>query len=161
MHNAHNGEEATAPQTFGQWLKMARKGRGWSQDLLAAKAECSKSYISQLERDISFSRFDTDPRPSERTVDKFAEVLGLDSAVPRMLVGYAPKGSNQAGATMLISGGLDVHTQMVSRDGTMPQPAETAERLRAEAKVYQNVANQLCAAADFIDKQGRGLAGGS
>lgn len=37
--------------TFGTWLKQEREARGWSQRLLAEKAEISSAMVARLEKD--------------------------------------------------------------------------------------------------------------
>ncbi|MCA0133966.1 helix-turn-helix domain-containing protein [Pseudosulfitobacter pseudonitzschiae] len=50
-------------------LKKLRKERGWTAEVLAAKAGTSKSYISEIETGKKF--------PSGRLLKRFAEELGV------------------------------------------------------------------------------------
>lgn len=57
-------------ETFGQWLRLMRKQRGFSQDTLAERAHTSKSNISLIEADkIAQPRFDK--------LEKIAKALGI------------------------------------------------------------------------------------
>jgi transcriptional regulator with XRE-family HTH domain len=51
-------------------LKRFRQARGWSQALLAEKAETSTNYIGMLENSVKF--------PSSEMVQKLAAALGID-----------------------------------------------------------------------------------
>lgn len=50
-------------------LKTLRKDRGWTAEVLAAKAGTSKSYISEIENGKKF--------PSGRLLKRFADELGV------------------------------------------------------------------------------------
>jgi transcriptional regulator with XRE-family HTH domain len=51
-------------------LKRFRQARGWSQALLAEKAETSTNYIGMLENTVKF--------PSSEMIQKLAFALGID-----------------------------------------------------------------------------------
>jgi len=51
-------------------LKKFRQARGWSQALLAEKAETSTNYIGMLENTVKF--------PSSEMIQKLAFALGID-----------------------------------------------------------------------------------
>jgi transcriptional regulator with XRE-family HTH domain len=51
-------------------LKQFRQARGWSQALLAEKAETSTNYIGMLENTVKF--------PSSEMIQKLAFALGID-----------------------------------------------------------------------------------
>ena len=56
--------------TFGARLKKARAARGWTQEQLAAEAETSKGYISDLEKGKR-------PIPPGRTLERLASALQI------------------------------------------------------------------------------------
>ncbi|MDR1443655.1 MAG: helix-turn-helix domain-containing protein [Treponema sp.] len=51
-------------------LKKFRQGRGWSQAVLAEKAETSTNYIGMFENTVKF--------PSSEMIQKLAFALGID-----------------------------------------------------------------------------------
>ena len=54
---------------FGRAVRRLRQQRGWSQEVLAARAELNRSYMGEIER--------ADVMPSLATADKLARALGL------------------------------------------------------------------------------------
>jgi len=58
---------------FPQNLRAARKAKGWTLDTLAAEAETSKGYLSELERGRR-------PTPPGAFLDKLATALGTTAA---------------------------------------------------------------------------------
>jgi transcriptional regulator with XRE-family HTH domain len=84
---ACSSHDANMPtnSSFGDNLRAARKAKGWSMDRLAAEAETSKGYISDLERGGR-------PMPPGRTVERFAHALGI--SVDRLV------GGEQTGAAL-------------------------------------------------------------
>lgn len=59
-------------EIFARNLKALRKARNLSQEELALRAELDRTYISSLERCIY--------SPSIDTVDKLANILGVEAA---------------------------------------------------------------------------------
>jgi transcriptional regulator with XRE-family HTH domain len=62
---------------FGDWLRDKRRRAGMSQDDLAIAADCSKTYISTLERGMHHTVTGTPPQPSRAMVEKLAIALGV------------------------------------------------------------------------------------
>jgi transcriptional regulator with XRE-family HTH domain len=56
--------------TWGAWLRLARKGRGWTQVELGQAAGIGIERINDFERDRRY--------PAVRTLLKLAGALGLD-----------------------------------------------------------------------------------
>ena len=52
-------QEQDLKKTFGQNVKSRRESRGWSQELLAEKAQVSKNTISDIETGQKFARAKT------------------------------------------------------------------------------------------------------
>ena len=70
--------------TFGEWLRDRRKSLNMTQDDLADKADCSKSYISTLERDATHTETGEVVKPSPKMIEALAEAL---EASPREVYG--------------------------------------------------------------------------
>jgi transcriptional regulator with XRE-family HTH domain len=68
--SSHDANMAEGSASFPANLRAARKARGWSMDQLAAAAETSKGYVSDLERGVR-------PIPPGRTVERLAGALGI------------------------------------------------------------------------------------
>jgi transcriptional regulator with XRE-family HTH domain len=62
---------------FGDWLRDKRRRAGMSQDDLAIAADCSKTYISTLERGMHHTVTGAPPQPSKAMVEKLAIALGV------------------------------------------------------------------------------------
>jgi ribosome-binding protein aMBF1 (putative translation factor) len=58
-----------AVQQFSQVLRQLREERGWSQELLAQRAEINRSYLGEVERGRAV--------PSLITVSKLANALDI------------------------------------------------------------------------------------
>lgn len=54
---------------FGRIVKQVREHRGWSQEVLADRAELNRSYVGEVERGTAV--------PSLSTVSKIARALDL------------------------------------------------------------------------------------
>jgi len=54
---------------FGRIVKQTRETRGWSQEVLADRADLNRSYVGEVERGTAV--------PSLITVAKIAKALGL------------------------------------------------------------------------------------
>ena len=54
---------------FGLTVRASREARGWSQELLAAKANLNRTYVGEIERGAT--------SPSLITLLKLAEALGV------------------------------------------------------------------------------------
>lgn len=54
---------------FGRIVKQVREERGWSQEVLADKADLNRSYVGEVERGSAM--------PSLSTVAKLANALGI------------------------------------------------------------------------------------
>jgi transcriptional regulator with XRE-family HTH domain len=75
---------------FGPLLYAYRKAAALTQQELAERVGCSKSYISTLERDVPHSGSGGSIRPSEAMVADFARALGIPLDALRLAAGYAP-----------------------------------------------------------------------
>lgn len=56
--------------TWGAWLRLARKGRGWTQAELGRQAGINPKRIMEMERDRRY--------PAPKTLLKLGRALGLD-----------------------------------------------------------------------------------
>lgn len=79
----------TEQETFGSWLLRKRKAAGLSLQELADRADLSKGYISNLERNAPHSVSKATPKPSQDTVDRIAAAVGAPVAEARYVAGYA------------------------------------------------------------------------
>lgn len=66
--------------TFGEQLRRLRRGRGLNQRDLAAQADIDFTYISKIENGQT-------PPPSEKTIQRLAQVLGDDEGTLIKLAG--------------------------------------------------------------------------
>jgi len=130
-------------RTFGEWVYQQRKERGWTQDELAHRVKRSKSYISAIERDESHSQYGHDPMPRKETVDLIAEAFGVDPAVPRLILGYAPE-SVGPGSPVLFSGGGNL--TVINMDEATASVSKTIEAMAGMAEMHERAAAQLRAA---------------
>ena len=55
--------------SFGLSVRQLREARGWSQEILAEKADLNRSYVGEVERGKAI--------PSLVTLDKLADALGV------------------------------------------------------------------------------------
>ncbi len=55
--------------SFGATVRSLREGRGWSQELLAERADLNRSYLGEVERGKVI--------PSLSTAAKLADALGI------------------------------------------------------------------------------------
>jgi transcriptional regulator with XRE-family HTH domain len=81
--------EFIAVATFGEWLYQHRKAAGLSQDDLADQADCSKNYISRLERDLPHGVTGAPPQPSRKIVEALGVALGVPAIEALRAAGYA------------------------------------------------------------------------
>ena len=58
---------------FGRAVRHWRRQRGWSQELLAEKADINRSYLGEVERGLA--------APSLLTIAKLAQGLGVSMAL--------------------------------------------------------------------------------
>lgn len=84
----------TSDNPFPANLKAARKAKGWSLETLAAEAETSKGYLSELERG-------TRPTPPGAFLDKLAAALETTAAA---LFGEAPDQGDRIRRTVPLVG---------------------------------------------------------
>lgn len=56
-------------ESFGIAVRRQREAQGWSQELLAERADLNRSYVGEIERGRVI--------PSLVTIDKLAQALGL------------------------------------------------------------------------------------
>lgn len=82
---------------FGKWVSSRRRARQWTQDVLAKRAGCTKSYISILERAAPHSSTGRSVLPDVKLVDAIASALAEAPneerqfiREARLLAGYAP-----------------------------------------------------------------------
>jgi len=73
---------------FGKWLVEKRESVGLTQEEVAKKAGCSRTYITILERDSPLEGRDKPTRPSIEKVDAIATALGVPVADAREAAGY-------------------------------------------------------------------------
>ncbi|MES3011383.1 MAG: helix-turn-helix transcriptional regulator [Pseudomonadota bacterium] len=59
----------TLVESFGIAVRRQREAQGWSQELLAERADLNRSYVGEIERGRVI--------PSLVTIDKLAQALGL------------------------------------------------------------------------------------
>jgi transcriptional regulator with XRE-family HTH domain len=86
------------PKTFGDWLKERRLSAHLSHQQVADRADASKAYISNIERNMPHSVSGALPRPSVEVVDKLCVAVGAPVAEGRLMAGYAPAETSPADA---------------------------------------------------------------
>lgn len=134
---------------FGEWVFKTRRGKGWTQQELANKLNCSKSYISNVERGVSTRKDDSTSLPDPDTIDNFAAVLGADANEPRKMLGYAPKEADpnatviyaKDGAVQVVGAGFSKQSIMQ----TIAELREMSQQLLAASANVDRVAQQLSA----------------
>lgn len=77
---------------FGVVLHEGRKAAGLTQEELAGRAGCSKSYVSMLERGAAVNASGEFVRPDEKLIDGFSDILDIPRSRLRTLAGYAITG---------------------------------------------------------------------
>lgn len=77
-------------EALSRWVRERRREARLSQQELAERAGCSKSYISTLERGSRHSGSGGVVRPSEVFIDNLARGLGVPRDEARLQAGYAP-----------------------------------------------------------------------
>ncbi len=75
---------------FGAWLKQARKEAGKTQRTVAEEVGIDFTYVSKIENEAP--HLSTTGRPSEATIRRLAEVVGVDPDEAVWRAGKLPAG---------------------------------------------------------------------
>lgn len=74
--------------SFGKWLYDHRKERRYTQEVLASRANCTRAYISILERGSVDPTTGRPVQPSREIVSAIARALGVSLAEALSAAGY-------------------------------------------------------------------------
>lgn len=75
---------------LGQWLTDKRRRAGLTQEELAQRVPCTRSYISSLERNVVEAKSGRPIQPSREFVQALARALGIPINEAFTAAGYAP-----------------------------------------------------------------------
>jgi transcriptional regulator with XRE-family HTH domain len=75
--------------TFGAWLRETRRKARMTLEELAEKADCSKNYLSVLERNAPHHKTGALPQPSRKIVTAIALALGEPISDALQAAGYS------------------------------------------------------------------------
>lgn len=80
--------------SLGDWVRIKRKSRGWTQDELAEASQITKGYVSAIERNAPHSLTGKPTTPSVEILDRIAAALAPS---PRMVTQYRNEARDWAG----------------------------------------------------------------